>query len=790
MRPARSLSNFYNARQTIGATFGKKGRNGTAPARAAAPLLSFNLGRQSKKMAIFFRKLCAHVARTFVAFALCTFVVDGAEVKLAWSASPSLNVAAYRVYYGPTPGAYASFVQVAAPATSAVIGNLPDGITHYLAAKAVDTAGVESDYSNEASFVSSAISNTPPTLTAPPGMIIRQNAGPQTVALSGITSGNAAEAQTLNVTATSNNPKVIPHPVVNYTSPNSAGTLVFTPAQNAIGWSVITVTVDDGGSTNNVTARTFWVFINNPPTLNPISNIVINEDSGARTVALAGISSGATNEVQPLTVTATSGNPAFIPNPTVNYTSPGTTATLTFAPAPNVFGAAHITVKVSDGQYGNKLITQTFLVTVNPVNDAPTLNAISNITLDSSAGARSVPISGISSGPPNENQVAIVTAVSSNPLLVASGVSYANPSSTGSLMLTPTVNQTGTATITVTVNDRQLVNNSVTRRFSVTVNSLPKISGVTAAALDARTMRVSWNTDRNASCTLGYGPTSTVNQSSASTSGTSHSVTLSNLTPATLYYLQIRATTSGGTATALTTASTEARQIMQWAAENGTLSGSVQVFSSTGTENGKYLASSAPNATGSALFNLNLAKGPNFRMWARVKTSPGGGTFALSVDGTPDQSLFVGDTGATNTWHWAPVVMNDATRTNLFALAAQAGPHTLTTKGGLSAWWDEFAISNDPLWQPILPTTRPILVAARDSAEVATLGWNDASETATSAWVEYSKDGINYQWCATVPSSQKQVFITNLLPQTYYFRVFSYNSLDRTDYSNVAAALY
>jgi hypothetical protein len=742
-------------------------------------------------MAIFFRKSCARAARTFVALALCVFVVDGAEVKLAWSASPSPGVAAYRVYYGPTSGAYTSFVQVAAPVMSAVIGNLPDGVTHYLAAKAVDTAGVESDYSNEATFVSAAISNTPPTLNAPPGMIIRQNAGPQTVALSGITSGNPAEAQTLKITATSNNPKVIPQPVVNYTSPNSAGTLVFTPAQNAIGWSVITVTVDDGGLTNNVTARTFWVFINNPPTLNPISNIVMNEDGGARTVALAGIGSGATNEVQPLTVTATSGNPAFIPNPTVSYTSPGTTATLTFAPAANVFGAANITVKVNDGQYGNNLATQTFLVTVNPVNDAPTLNAISNITLDSSAGPRSVPISGISSGPPNENQMAIVTAVSSNPLLVAAPVvSYTNPSSTGSLMLTPAVNQTGTATITVTVNDRQLVNNLVTRSFTVTVNSLPKISGVTAAALDARTMRISWNTDQNAFCTVGYGPTSTVNQSGASTFGTTHSVTLSNLTPATLYYLQIRATTSGGTATALTTASTEARQIMQWAAESSTLSGSLQVFASTGTENGKYVATSLANATGSALFNLNLLKGPNYRMWARVRTSPGGGTFALSVNGTPDKLLFVGDTGATNTWHWAPVLMDDATRTNLIALAAEAGPHTLTVKGGLTAWWDEFAISNDSLWQPLLPTTRPNLTAVRASAEAATLSWVDPSETATSAWVEYSKDGINYQWCGTIPSSQKQVFITNLSPQTYYFRVFSYNTLDRTAYSNIAAALY
>src|SRR5437867_4474089 len=63
---------------------------------------------------------------------------------------------------------------------------------------------------------------------------------------------------------------------------------------------------------------------NQVPTILPIGSITINEDAPLQTVNLSGITSGSSNEVQTLTVTAASSNPALIPNPTVSYTSPNT----------------------------------------------------------------------------------------------------------------------------------------------------------------------------------------------------------------------------------------------------------------------------------------------------------------------------------------------------------------------------------------------------------------------------------------------------------------------------------
>ena len=104
--------------------------------------------------------------------------------------------------------------------------------------------------------------------------------------------------------------------------------------------------------------------------------MTINENAGQQTVNLSGITAGG-SETQTLTVTASSNNTALI-NPSITYTSPNSTGTLTFTPAANSFGTATVTVTVTDnGGTENGGVDQTqvqFLVTVNSVNQAPTIN--------------------------------------------------------------------------------------------------------------------------------------------------------------------------------------------------------------------------------------------------------------------------------------------------------------------------------------------------------------------------------------------------------------------------------
>ena len=318
--------------------------------------------------------------------------------------------------------------------------------------------------------------NQAPTLDALTSVTVQENAGTQTVNLSGISSGAPNENQTLTVTATSSNTGLVPNPTVNYTSPNATGSITFAPVALRVGSATITVTVNDGGASNNIVSRTFTVTINGvnqQPTLNQPSDVVINENAGTQTVGLSGISSGATNELQTLTVTATSSNPGLVPNPTVTYTSPNATGSLTFAPAAFGFGTAAVTVTVNDGGTSNNIITRTFNVTVNPVNQTPTLNALAAVTINENAGVQTVPLSGISSGATNESQTLTVTATSSNTGLIPNPtVSYTSPNSTGSISFAPTAFGFGSSTITVTVNDGGTSNNIVSRTFVVTVNAV------------------------------------------------------------------------------------------------------------------------------------------------------------------------------------------------------------------------------------------------------------------------------------------------------------------------------
>ncbi len=151
-----------------------------------------------------------------------------------------------------------------------------------------------------------------------------------------------------------------------------AHTWAYTPAANYHGSDSFTYRVSDGfgGVSNTATVNITVLPENDPPTIGAIANpAAINEDAGQQTVNLTGIGSGAPNETQTLTVTATSSNPALIPNPTVTYTSASSLGSLKYTPVANANGTAVITVTVQDS--GGSEASNSFLVTVNAVNDAP-----------------------------------------------------------------------------------------------------------------------------------------------------------------------------------------------------------------------------------------------------------------------------------------------------------------------------------------------------------------------------------------------------------------------------------
>ena len=106
--------------------------------------------------------------------------------------------------------------------------------------------------------------------------------------------------------------------------------------------------------------------LNKSPQINlPVDHSCVIS-SGLQTINLTGINDG-DNGSQGLTITATSSNPAIIPSVNVNYTSPATTGTLTFTPAPALVGTSIITVTVKDnaGTDGGGVDTKIIQFNVN-----------------------------------------------------------------------------------------------------------------------------------------------------------------------------------------------------------------------------------------------------------------------------------------------------------------------------------------------------------------------------------------------------------------------------------------
>jgi hypothetical protein len=332
--------------------------------------------------------------------------------------------------------------------------------------------------------------NDAPTLDPIGDQSVLENAAVQTVNLSGIGVGPANESgQTLTVTATSDNPTLIPNPTIVYSSADTIGTLSFTPAANAVGSAIITVRVSDsgGGAPNaNSFERSFAVFIgpvNHRPSLDQPASLALPEDAGARQVALSGIGAGEANEIgQTLTVTATSDKPALIPNPTVSYSSPSSAATLNFTPVANASGTATITVRVSDdggtANGGMDIVERTFVVQVAPVNDAPDFAAGPNQVANATDGAQIVAgwASGFTPGPQDEaSQTLISYTVVSNSHAGLFAVAPAIDRF-GTLAYTPAPGTGGTALMGVTVRDNGGtanggVDTSVVKTFVITVES-------------------------------------------------------------------------------------------------------------------------------------------------------------------------------------------------------------------------------------------------------------------------------------------------------------------------------
>ena len=154
------------------------------------------------------------------------FVVAWESYGLGGTASSLATILAQRVNSGGTligPTQFLPSTQSGDSQTAPKIASNADGNAIIVwQSKPSSTSGSQNVYGRLYNYVNDA-----PTINTPSNVTINENAGQQTVNLTGITAGGG-ETQTLTVTASSNNTALI-NPTVTYTSPNSTGTLDLHP---------------------------------------------------------------------------------------------------------------------------------------------------------------------------------------------------------------------------------------------------------------------------------------------------------------------------------------------------------------------------------------------------------------------------------------------------------------------------------------------------------------------------------------------------------------------------------
>lgn len=267
------------------------------------------------------------------------------------------------------------------------------------------------------------------------------------------------DAATLVVTAAAADGTLIAPDGMVMTGDGGQRTLRITPAANRYGTTEITVTVRDSIGFSQARFLLTVAPVNDAPVIGQAADQTVAED-GRITLALT----LADADGDPLTLTASSDNPALLPEGALTLEGAGTTRTLLIVPAANQSGTARITLTASDGQSSGQ---SAFTLTVTPVNDAPTLSVPQEVSL----AEDSVSEMEITVGDVDHDPAALTLSVASNNalLLPEDALQLSGEGAQRVLRIAPAANQSGTAEVTVTVSDGTL---TTEQRVIVTVDAV------------------------------------------------------------------------------------------------------------------------------------------------------------------------------------------------------------------------------------------------------------------------------------------------------------------------------
>ena len=328
--------------------------------------------------------------------------------------------------------------------------------------------------------------NHPPTFTLSASTLeLNEDFGTNTdIVVVNPDDGDAAIEQTLTYSIFTNNlqPPALAA-LVSIAISTETGAVTLSSVDNAFGEVRLTVGVDDSSDTDNTAQQTFLLRINSvndaPRFTLSDAAITLEEGFSENTSITVSSSDDGDGSNQPLTYSISPASTGF-----ATLAIDAQSGTVTITSIADGFGSAVITVTVDDASATNNVATQTFMLTVSNVNDAPNLTLSTNVlTLNEDFGSNVVGIIENADDGDGTNQVLSYSVSTNN---VGFTTLTINPQS-GTLTLTSIADAFGEATLTITVTDSSATNNEATQVLRLRV--LP-VNDPPAFSLSTTTLRL------------------------------------------------------------------------------------------------------------------------------------------------------------------------------------------------------------------------------------------------------------------------------------------------------------
>jgi len=217
---------------------------------------------------------------------------------------------------------------------------------------------------------------------------------------------------------------------------------------------------DDGSTIGNYRYLRFeGEQYNTPPTIEAIADVVSNEDEAVAEIALVGDDKETIKSKLQYTVVAT--NADLVAPDGLVLRKTGSRRYLDITPLENAFGETDITVTVNDGI---DEVSTTFKLTINAVNDPPTISAVEPIEINEDQTVSfTVTLTDIDTAP---EELKITGNAAKAALLPSDNITSTGEGLTRTVTLTPGANMGGKTKVTLSVNDGD---NTVSTETELTV---------------------------------------------------------------------------------------------------------------------------------------------------------------------------------------------------------------------------------------------------------------------------------------------------------------------------------